>query len=148
MQENRGGDEVVELPILYEAPFAEIQPMPKATSAATTMKTPRKVGHITLVINVLLFEEMTEETPEDKATPEASSKTTATIKTMMVVEETNVCMVISPLMVAEVPHGATSLTVPRGSEVALAIVPLAVTKGRDNVPEQEVIPKNKEGDQH
>lgn len=114
LQENRGGDEVVKLPILYEAPLAEIQPMPKATSTATTMKTPRKVGHITPVINVLLFEEMTEETPEDKATPEASSKTTTTI-TMMVVEETNVCMVISPLMVAEVPRGATSLIVPRGS---------------------------------
>jgi hypothetical protein len=106
-------------------------------------KTPKKSEQIALVISDFLYEDVVEETSEVEATLGAlREKTTATI---IVVEETNICTMIMPSMIAEDPT-TTSLMVAGGAEVTMALTPSKIAQARDNALEQRTIYRNNEGE--
>jgi hypothetical protein len=107
--------QVFELPSLDETTLKIMDmELKNALTLMSATKTPKKSERIALVISDFLYEDAVEETGEVKATLGASrEKTTATT---IVVEETNICTMITPSMTVEEPM-TTSLMMAAGAEV-------------------------------
>lgn len=121
LHENFEAKEVFELPILDETTLKIMETeLKKALTLTSATKTPKKSEHISLVISDFLYEDAVEETGEVEATLGASrEKTTATT---IVVEETNICTMITPSMIAKEPT-TTSLMMVAGAEVTMVLTP-------------------------
>ena len=83
-------------------------------------KTLKKSEKIAPMISDFIYEDVVDETGEVKATLGASGEKTTT--TTIVVEETNICTMITPSMIAGEPT-TTSLMMVAGAEVTMVLTP-------------------------